>query len=210
MVIFLLLVSCMDKRLLTEDNMRIAYSMEGNGPAVLLVHMLNENKSSWDGFAKKLHEAGFSTVAIDLRGHGESEGSWTTFSEEDYKKMELDIKAAYDFVTKKNIPVVSIVGASIGANHALRFAKDTPLHSVVLLSPGLDYRGITTQDVIKEIKQPLLIISSEEDTYAAKSSASLHATHGELQLLVGNKHGTRMLNDTVSENIISWLKENEN
>lgn len=194
-------------RLETSDKVQIAYTFEGKGPAVLLVHMLNNNKTSWAGFSEKLNKAGFSTMAIDLRGHGESERSWTTFGEQDFKKMGNDLIAASDYLKQQNVSLVAVIGASIGANLALNFALKQDVKAIVMLSPGLDYRGIKT-DIIKEVKQPVLILSSKGDTYSAQSSQALHQTHGTLKLLEGDAHGTRLLDDKLMEDIISWLNEN--
>src|SRR3989344_5609072 len=40
--------------------------------AVVLLHMMPAVKESWKEFQNKLSEAGFQSLAIDLRGHGES------------------------------------------------------------------------------------------------------------------------------------------
>ncbi|MDP6293828.1 MAG: alpha/beta fold hydrolase [Candidatus Woesearchaeota archaeon] len=195
----------MDERLVTKDDIRIGFKHEGEGPAVLLVHMLNATKESWDPFAGKLHDAGFSTMAIDLRGHGESEQTWTTFGKEDFAKMEQDLLAASSFLKKQKVPLGATVGASIGANHALRFSHaHGKLKGTVLLSPGLDYRGVTAQEFIGDT--PLLMYASEGDAYSAQSSQTLQATHGTLHLLEGDAHGTRMLNDKIMDDIVSWLQ----
>lgn len=206
-VLLLLLAGC-SMLITASDRTNIEYTFEGNGPGVLLLHMLNSNRQSWQSFAKKLNDAGFSTLAIDFRGHGDSDGRWTTFTEKDFADMKLDIEAAKSFLDKQGISLAAVVGASIGANHALRFAAKNPVKAVVLLSPGLDYRGVKTQEVISEVQQPLLIIAAEGDVYSAQSSRTLHQTHGTMKLQKGDAHGTRMLDETLMNDIVSWLKEN--
>lgn len=89
-----------------------------------------------------------------MRGHGKSvnqNGTFQSFTPNDFNKMKLDVKAAKQFlVTQKGINPknIAIVGASIGANVALKYAAvDPSIKAVVLLSPGLHYKG-----VIKEMK----------------------------------------------------------
>lgn len=47
---------------------------EGDGPPVLLVHGLGSNLRLWDGVADALADQGHDVVAVDLRGHGGSDG----------------------------------------------------------------------------------------------------------------------------------------
>lgn len=48
------------------------YAAAAPGPGVVLVHQSNRDRKSWDGLAAQLAGAGIHTLAIDLRGHGES------------------------------------------------------------------------------------------------------------------------------------------
>lgn len=42
-------------------------------PAVLLLHGFNQTARSWDEFAERIAADGFRAVAIDQRGHGDSD-----------------------------------------------------------------------------------------------------------------------------------------
>jgi len=44
------------------------------GPAVLLMHMCNTTRTSWESVAQQLSAAGISALTIDNRGFGESGG----------------------------------------------------------------------------------------------------------------------------------------
>ena len=46
----------------------------GSKKAALLLHQRGKDYTIWDAFRKTLGEKGWSTLAIDLRGHGKSEG----------------------------------------------------------------------------------------------------------------------------------------
>ena len=55
------------------DGVRLhARDWGGDGPPVILLHGLASNCRIWDGVAPLLAAAGFRTVAVDQRGHGES------------------------------------------------------------------------------------------------------------------------------------------
>ncbi|MBM3520931.1 MAG: alpha/beta hydrolase, partial [Alphaproteobacteria bacterium] len=64
----------MDK--FNSDRVEIAFESWGEGPPVLLIHGFASNRFvNWrdTGWVKTLTEAGFRAIALDNRGHGESE-----------------------------------------------------------------------------------------------------------------------------------------
>ncbi|MCP4418817.1 MAG: hypothetical protein GY805_19550 [Chloroflexi bacterium] len=108
----------------------------------------------------------------------------------------------------------AVVGASIGSNLSLITAVNKPnINTVILLSPGLDYRGVTTEDAIIDYgSRPILIVASAEDSYAADSSRTLQEAatgQAELQLYDGAGHGTNMFNkeDGLPDLILDWLQQ---
>jgi len=138
----------------TEDGFNIVgsyYKGKTDGKGIILLHMLGRNRHDWDNFALILQKEGYSVVSIDMRGHGESQGNFKSFSENDFNNMKLDVKAAKEFLTGKGATTFGIIGASIGANTALNYAvSDSSIKSIVLMSPGLDYRGVKTDSTIKD------------------------------------------------------------
>ena len=53
----------------------------------LLVHMMPATKESWGAFARVLEKQGYHVLAIDMRGHGESDGGpvgYKNFSDEEH------------------------------------------------------------------------------------------------------------------------------
>jgi len=189
---------------------------------VILLHMLGQDKSSWNEFASKLQENGFTVLAIDFRGHGESilqdskTLNWNKFSETEFNLMTQEVASAKSFLTKKGINEdrVFIAGASLGANIALNYAiTDSQLKGIALLSPGLNYKGVLTLLAVRKIvSTPVLFVASNEDSYAFSSAKQLFnetiGSEKQLMLLEGKGHGSEMLKDeNVSATIINWLKE---
>jgi dienelactone hydrolase len=206
-------ISNVDIELITEDNVGIKatfYKGDKDKPSIILIHMLNGNRNDWDDFAKILQEIGYNVVAIDSRGHGESDLKWKSFSEDDFNKMVLDVKAAKVFLEDENLGNIALIGASIGANTALNFAaQDNSIKTVILLSPGLDYRGVTTSETIKQFTKPTLIVASEGDTFSADSSRTLDSLSQDsvLKIYEGSEHGTRLFGKTdIDMVIIDWLQ----
>lgn len=200
----------------TEDNIDLKatfYKGSAEMPSVILLHMLDRNRRDWNSFAKSLQEIGYNVVSIDLRGHGESSLNWKSFSEKDFNDMVLDVKAAKDFLVKNDIGnKIAIIGASIGANAALNYGvEDNAVKTIILLSPGLDYRGVKTEDAMKQFYNPLLIVASEGDTYSADSSRALSSwsKNSVLKIYEGSEHGTRLLGKTdVDKVMLDWIENN--
>jgi dienelactone hydrolase len=192
-----------------------------NGKALILLHMLRTDKSHWTEFAQRLKERGYYVLAIDLRGHGKSldkngkKITWQEFSENDFKNMVLDVKAAKLFLIEKGInsKSIGIIGASIGANTALNYAAtDEEIRVIALLSPGLDYRGVKTEDAMKVYDRPVFIAASKEDEPAASSSLKLYELalgKKELKMYENAGHGTKMFGSTnLMDELINWLENN--
>lgn len=178
-------------------------------PAVLLLHMLGGERRDWLPLVTPLQQTGYTVLAVDLRGHGATGGGqdW-----ELARQDTLDMLAALRQVDGVDPARVGVIGASIGANLALvGCAADAACRTAVLLSPGLDYRGVTTAGAVTQLgERPLLIVASEEDSYAAESSQeldSLAAGPHQLVMLSGAGHGTRMFGPQpdLVDTILAWL-----
>ncbi len=164
-------------------------------PGILLLHMYGGSRSDWRAFALDLRSAGFASLAIDLRGHGETAGV------EDWSLASDDVAMAYAWLGAQagvDVDRRALVGASIGANLALvEGARDESVGAVALLSPGFDYFRIQIQGLIEEYgERPSLLVASEEDAYSAETVRALAVSapgEAELVILTGAGHGTAML-----------------
>lgn len=178
-------------------------------PGVVLLHQLQGFRHEWDDLAPLLAQAGFAVLALDMRGHGETGGVM------DWGQAEDDLQRAWDYFTGRpdvQEESTAVVGASIGSNMALRMATaESSIRGVVLLSPGLDYRGVTTEDALASYgDRPLLIVASQGDRYAADSARSLtDQAAGEVELVIfeGDDHGVGMFpaEPGLAPRIIDWL-----
>ncbi len=186
------LITGKDVSFTTEDDIKISATFwdRGTEKKIILLHMLGHERSDWNSFAEKLP---YTVMAIDLRGHGESDGDWRSFSDVDFNNMILDVKAANEFIEGEPI----IVGASIGANVALNYASKNDVAGVVLLSPSHDYRGVDTRAAITRHKEPLLIVTSRNDEQSYNPSIVMYNTapseKKQLKTYEDAGHGTRML-----------------
>ena len=193
-----------------------------NRPGLILVHMLGTDRHRWAHFAARADQAGYMSLAYDIRGHGESQNrggdtvSFRSFKQRDWAAAVADIEAAKEalLVAGADPDNIAIVGASIGANLALTYAKDDPrIQAVVLLSPGEAYGGLEIVSIMERFRtRPVLIVAAEGDTYSASSSAKLKEEAPgfcELRMLPGSAHGTNLLDahaDTPGQ-ILLWLQD---
>ena len=180
--------------------------------AVILLHQLDADRSTWAGFAKRLQDNNINALAIDFRGHGKSQGDWQSFSKQDFNSIVLDVKAAKTYLSKLGMDKIFIIGASIGANTGLNYAAtDSSIKGIVLLSPGLDYRGIATDKTILQYDRPLHIVVGTEDAYSMKSSRTLFdsspSADKELRTFTTDKHGTALLNPDLEFALVQFVKE---
>jgi dienelactone hydrolase len=207
----------------TEDGVEISgnYFEPGkeHSPGFLLLHMMPSTKESWNSFAALLQENGFAVLAIDLRGHGKSidkNGSkldYKEFKDPEHRESMKDIAAAKEFLSgMKNVDIsrMAIAGASIGANLALwQASNDKDIKILILLSAGLNYRGIEAAKLAPKYSGPVYILACEGDTNAAKSSRELlNVFPGDmkLELFKGNSHGTNMLlsESGLMDKLLAW------
>ncbi len=180
-------------------------------PAVVLVHMLTRTKEDWRPLAERLQAAGITALALDLRGHGQSEGSAAPAL-----AMVLDVRAAVAWLAARSevtAGVVAIVGASLGASLALITAADTPsVRSVALLSPAADYRGVRLEAAAKKYgNRPLLLVASSEDPYALRTVRALTADNQpahEQRISPQAAHGSHLVDrdPDVAAALVDWLR----
>lgn len=187
-------------------------------PAVILVHMLHRSRRDWDSFAHRLAGDGIGALAIDLRGHGESQRYATAElgADSGYAPMALDVKAARRYLASRTDVLqtrVGVAGTSLGANvAAMAAAVDGTLVSIALLSPSLDYRGVRIEQALKKIGgRPVLLVAGSDDAYASRSARELQKAGGgprELLVLQQAGHGTVMLSrdENLARTLVDWFR----
>ena len=76
----------------SRDGTRIAYTVTGEGPSVVLLHGLMGNRQSWYGSGYVDALKNYRLILVDMRGHGESEGP-TDPAAYSYADLTADIAA---------------------------------------------------------------------------------------------------------------------
>jgi len=146
------------------------YSAGKPGLGVLLMHQCNRDRTSWDGLATQMAEAGIHVVALDYRGYGESGAErFLSLSPEkrtsEVLKWPADIDVAYQFLLSQpgvDKTRMGAGGASCGVTHSVHLAHRHPeVKTLVLLSGPVDDE--TIQFVETATWMPILSAASEDD-----------------------------------------------
>lgn len=106
----------------------------GAGPAVVLLHGLTATNHYVVMGSRALQRSGHEVIAYDARGHGESDPA-PAASEYGYDVLAADLARVLD---DARLPRALIVGASMGAHTAVRFALTAPerVAGLVLVTPA--------------------------------------------------------------------------
>jgi pimeloyl-ACP methyl ester carboxylesterase len=122
-----------------EDGLNIAawyIPCEGASSVVMLVHGRNTGKADmmqtrFVELAPPLHEAGLAVLMIDLRGHGDSEGSRYSFG----VKERNDVLAAVDWLIAHEFQPgkIGILGVSLGGASVIGAAAEEQAIGAVAL-----------------------------------------------------------------------------
>ena len=123
----------MEHKTIALNGVKIHYVQAGQGPVVLLLHGLGSSLDTWRRNVEPLADAGFTVLAPDLPGHGDSE-----------KPDALDYgpRTAVDFtgqfLSALGVERASLVGNSAGGLVAALFALENPEKTcrLALVAPG--------------------------------------------------------------------------
>lgn len=132
-----------------------AFSLEdedwatGSKGTVVFGHGRFGSKDSDLKYVPWLREAGYNCFLFDFRGHGRSEGDYTSFGYHERK----DLLGAIDLLESKGIPRVGVLGFSLGAVVGISTAAQCPAITAVVadgafvmvrraLARGAEERGV--------------------------------------------------------------------
>ena len=212
-----------------EIHATIYYAIESDefkypDSAIILIHELGKDQSSFDSLVPVLHKKfpRSDIITYDIRGHGKStnHGSYTSFTVADFKAMKDDIIALKQEVEsfRYTIEKYSLVGSSIGGSVALNYAaEEGGISRVVMISPGTAYHDFDITEDAETYSHGLFMAVGTEDRYSASSADELYriadADPLELQKYYGlDEHGMELIDATASDEepledlIVEWLK----
>ena len=123
--------SSMVTQYLDRPEGRLAYDVQGEGPLVVCMPGMADVRSVYRFLAPALAQAGHRVATIDLRGHGESDTSFTSYD---------DVAAASDLsalIRHLDAGPAVLVGNSMGAGASVLVAADDPelVSGIVMVGP---------------------------------------------------------------------------
>ncbi|BBX64799.1 putative hydrolase (alpha/beta fold) [Mycobacterium saskatchewanense] len=128
-----------------NDGVRLAadcYRHPDSPAVVLLLHGGGQNRQAWAATAHQLHEAGYTVIAYDARGHGDS--AWDPTGHYDLDVLASDLLAVRAQASSDR--PVAVVGASLGGMTVLgahRLAAADLWAAVILvdITPRIEFDG---------------------------------------------------------------------
>jgi pimeloyl-ACP methyl ester carboxylesterase len=175
-----------------SDGVRIAYSDEGEGEPILLIHGFASNiAANWRdaGWVRTLTEGGRRTIAYDNRGHGQSEKLYDP-SRYGAPLMAEDARRLLDHLA---IGRADVMGYSMGARIAtfLVLANEARVRSAILAGVGINLvRGMVgTGPIAKALEAPR--IEDVTNDTARSFRAFAEKTGGDLKALAACMRGPR-------------------
>jgi dienelactone hydrolase len=185
-------------------------------PAVLLVHDFSRERRVWDALAPELAARGLATLAVDLRGHGESTrkaaGGTVKLSPRllsDSGAFPEDVRAACRWLRERS-PRVGVLGLSLGGNLAI-LATDTGAGDAAVSISASAQRLSALSGGRPIHPRSLLMLASRDDTDRAESVNAVlaSATDPKKGLVVpGSAHNLDLLNEpTARREALDWLAE---
>jgi dienelactone hydrolase len=185
----------------------------GPRPVVILAHPFQEDRNGWKPLAGLLNAKGIATLALDLRGHGQStrKGGATLAVTPDFlqsaqavgfDQIPADLAQAAAWVRRQpriDPHRLGLAGASVGGFASLLAAPAIRPIAVLTLSPAGN--GAFGPDALAHMVQAAqkarsaeLVLAAEDDTEAAGNAKAIEAVPGACARIVpGQEHGFAFL-----------------
>jgi len=202
-------------------NLRASYASPGRtGPAMLLIHQCNMDRSSWKAMSNELVTSGIHVLALDLRGFGDSGGEGLAGGFPSLlRKSAGDADLAFDYLISQadvDASRVGVGGASCGGMISADLAarKGNRIKALMLLSSPPSSNAI--QNAVNNSKLAVFAAATKQDAITPGVAGALESMvngsanpSSTLRILDGTEHGLPMFssNPTLRRELLNWLKE---
>ena len=188
------------------------------GPAMLLVHQCNMDRTSWSGIAAQLVDAGVHVLTLDLRGFGDSGGpplreiGFQTFM----RHAPGDVDAAFDYLAAQegvDGERVAAGGASCGAMLTADLAARRNVEALMLLSGPPSEAAVANMASSADLA--VFAAAATGDTVTPGVADALQGAvdgsghpQSTAKIYDGPEHGLPMFdkNPDLEPALVSWLK----
>jgi pimeloyl-ACP methyl ester carboxylesterase len=157
-------------RFLDRPDGRIAFTDAGTGPLVVMVPGLGDLKEEYRFLAPKLLAAGYRTVTMDIRGHGNSSTGWPDYSS---SALGSDVVA---LLRHLHAGPAAVIGTSMGAGAVAWAAAEAPdaIRDLVVIGPFM--RELPAALWWTDKLQKILIKAAFAGPWATSAWAAYYAT----------------------------------
>lgn len=168
----------MEVKKIKINDFEMAYYEEGKGECVLFLHGNGMHSEQFEKIYNRL-KIEKRVIAIDFRGSGKSGRTNEKIT------LSIIVDDILEFLKKKNINKVSIVGYSDGANFAMLLAKKNPniINKLILICGNYKVKGICLwfRELLK-IYDIILSIAQLFSKWAKNRKELLHLMFEDLNL----------------------------
>lgn len=200
--------------------LRATYTSPGKpGPAMLLIHQCNMDRTAWNDLTGKLVEAGIHVLSMDLRGFGESPGEPLDSREAFQTLMQKspgDVDAAMSYLLAQDGVDSERVGAG-GASCGAMLTADLPSRNAAVRTLML-LSGPPSEAAVSHIANTpelaVFVAATTGDTVTPGVADALRgAVEGSknnsstAKILEGTEHGLPMFakNPELGPELLAWL-----
>ena len=179
----------------------------GAEDAVVLLHDVGQDLDSWGPISAAVAAAGFTLMAIDLRGHGASDGAW------DPARLAEDLPAILAAARACVPGRLVLIGAGSTGPAVLAAGIEPRPDAVILFSPGPLADPLRARELRGEGISKLFIVGSR-DQVADRTAVELRNRSigtASLVSVPSNAHGTALLGpewqQQLVEKVLAFLSE---
>ncbi len=196
-----------DVEITTADGLTLeATEYPGGATWVVLAHMRPADKDSWASLASLFQDAGYSVLAYNNRGYGDSEGEREAF------QLLTDASAALGHARSRGATGLVFGGASMNGAAAMALAAAEDFAAVFALSAVPAFPSVLDAAAsLPSVAEPILFVAAGDDGSAVADADAFSAAAPDSHriTLEAGGHGTDMLNAEpgLGEQIVAWVTE---
>jgi pimeloyl-ACP methyl ester carboxylesterase len=183
---------------------------------VVVLHGFGSERANHRDFAARLARFGINALALDLRGHGESDGTTDA-------GMVDDVVAALDWLTSEGASVLGIRGSSLGGFLALHAAvRHDAVRAVVAICPAKSEGLASRRGLTWALELPVQATLARDDQIArgywhaagdelvpwpwSRELFSLSPEPRHLRIVMGGSHTSLQHDPTVQADTATFLQ----
>ena len=197
---------------------------QGRCPVVILAHQFQATRAGWQPLVEALNAKGIATLALDLRGHGQStqRGGATVEAAKDmaeaartvrFDKLPEDLLQVAQWARRQpelDSRRLALAGSSLGAYGALMASALIHPVAVLALSPAGGWGEKPAEalaQAVQTAKAAVFVLASEEDPEADASAKAVQGLPGVYaRIAPGKAHGFELLPE-LKDVMAGWLSE---